>query len=101
MPNYLYGIIGILVLLAIIAAIVAIRRSSKIDHLPPEHRAKENELYEGFGLEKPHEDIPEDHSEKQKEVEEAFGEGMNVDVEEEKVQEEGQAKPDDETLKQG
>lgn len=80
MSDYLYGIVGILILLVVIAAIVAKRRISKIDHQPPEHRAKENELYEALGLEKPREEKPEHHSEKQEEIEEAYG-SLEVDVE--------------------
>ncbi len=72
MPDYYYWIIGLFVLL-VIAAIVAKMRISKIDHTAPEHRAKENELYEALGVEKPHEtEVPEDHSKKEKEVENAF-----------------------------
>ena len=74
MPDYYYLILGILLLVAL-AAIVSKIRSSKIDHIAPEHRAKENELYEALGVEKPHEtEFPEGHSEKEKEVEKAFSE---------------------------
>lgn len=73
MSYYLYWIIGLLVFL-VLALFVAKRRSSKIDHLPPEHVAKENELYEAFGLATPHKnEPPKEHDEKQKEVEAAFG----------------------------
>jgi LPXTG-motif cell wall-anchored protein len=72
MPDYYYLILGLLLLVAL-AALVAKRRSSKIDHLPPEHRAKENELYEALGLEKPHaEEEPKDHEDKQEEMEAVF-----------------------------
>ncbi|MBN2306726.1 hypothetical protein JXD20_01965 [Candidatus Peregrinibacteria bacterium] len=76
MPDYYYGFLIILGLLIVLAALVAKRRSSKIDHLPPEHRAKENELYEAFGLEKPHEKKPPaGHEEKGKEIKTAFESG--------------------------
>ena len=72
MPDYYYLILGFLLLVAL-AALVAKRRSSKIDYIAPEHRAKENELYEALGVEKPHpEEEPKDHEDKQKEVEAAF-----------------------------
>ena len=80
MSNYLYWAIGLLLLL-ILAWAVAKKRSSKIDHMPPEHRAKENELYEAFGLEEPHEEEPpKGHDKKQEEVEKVF-DSMNVEVE--------------------
>lgn len=85
--SYRYLIYGLIMLVALLlaiaglAALVAKRRMAKIDHLPPEHRAKENELYEAFGLEKPHtEEMPADHNERGKEMSSAFG-GLNVDVE--------------------
>lgn len=84
MPDYYYGFLGILLLLIVLAALVAKRRMSKIDHLPPEHRAKENELYEALGLEEPSEEAPpKDHENKEKEVETAFGhEAMQQELEE-------------------
>lgn len=67
-----YWIVGIILILAI-AAVVAKRRMLKIDHEAPEHRSKENELYEAFGLQIPYEEeIPKDHMKKEEEVEEAF-----------------------------
>ncbi|MDH5596666.1 MAG: hypothetical protein OEY44_01065 [Candidatus Peregrinibacteria bacterium] len=72
----LYLLILFLVLMAI-AAMIAKRRMSKIDHEAPEHRAKENELYEAYrgDVHIPEEGTyPEGHKAKQKEVEAAFGE---------------------------
>jgi len=71
MPDFYYLILG-LVLLVALAALVAERRSSKIDHQAPEHRAKENELYEAFGLDTQPTKEPKDHEDKQEEVEAAF-----------------------------
>ena len=62
-----------LLLILLLALLVARRRNIKIDRLPPEHRAKENELYEAFGLETPHKEcLPKGHEDKLKEVEAAF-----------------------------
>ena len=83
MPDYYYGFLIVLGLLIVLAALVAKRRMSKIDHLPPEHRAKENELYEAFGLEVHQEEEPEDHEVKEEEIEEAFGhEAIQKELEE-------------------
>lgn len=63
--------LGIMLILVLAAGLDARYRMKKIDALPPEYIAKENELYEAFG-EKHHEKKPEHHEEKQKEVEDAF-----------------------------
>ena len=66
-------LVVVIILLMALAALVAKRRMFKIDHTAPEHRAKENELYEAFGLDTPRdESMPEDHEKKEKEVVEAF-----------------------------
>ena len=66
-------LIVVIILLLALAALVAKRRMFRIDHLPPEHRAKENELFEAFGLETPPTDnAPKDHEKKAKELKIAF-----------------------------
>ena len=74
MPDYYYLILGLVLMIAL-AALVAQRRSSKIDHMAPEHRAKENELYEALGVQEPseEEELPKNHESKGEEVEAAFG----------------------------
>lgn len=67
-----YWTVGIILILAI-AAVVAKKRMLDIDHEAPEHRAKENELYEAFGLQIPYvEETPKNHEKKEEEVKEAF-----------------------------
>lgn len=72
--NFPVSVLVVVILLMLaLAALVAKRRMFKIDHLAPEHRAKENELYEAFGLDTPpHESAPKDHTKKEHEVDEAF-----------------------------
>lgn len=70
------AIVVIVAVLAVIAALVAWKRMSKIDHKAPEHRAKENELYEAFG-EEHHELEPKGHNKKEHEVEIAFSGSEN------------------------
>ena len=77
--NYIVWTALLIILLAL-AAFVAKRRMNRIDHIAPEHRAKENELYEAFGLEKTHEEsMPKDHEKKLKEVEQAFAQPSSED----------------------
>ncbi len=70
--NYLLWILSGLVLL-VLAALLARRRMKKIDQLPPEHRAKENELYHAFGEKEQPTPLPENHNTKEEEVKSVFG----------------------------
>jgi len=67
----LFWALGLLILMGLAAGIAA-RRMKKIDQLPPEHRAKENELYHAFGEKERDTELPKDHQKKQNEVEVAF-----------------------------
>ncbi len=55
-----------------LAYLIARHRMKKIDALPPEHRAKENELYHAFGEKEREPILPKDHKQKEHEVEAAF-----------------------------
>ena len=69
--NIVLWVLGALAFLGLAGGIAA-RRMKKIDELPPEHRAKENELYHAFGEKEGTPKPPEGHSQKQAEVSAAF-----------------------------